>query len=70
MGVRDIPGRQSGCFFWKKSEGEVRGGGISDPKNFIADFLYSKQYILVLNFVREKGGVISNPKISIKIYIN
>ena len=42
-------------FFWKNSEG---GGGISDPKNDIADFLVSKQYILVVNFgkMSKKGG--------------
>ena len=47
-----------------------RGGGgvISDPKNFIADFFYLEQYILVVNFGKnvQKGGkgegVIPNPK--------
>ena len=45
-----------------------RGGGvISDPKKYVADFLVSKRYILVVNFGKNvqkggKGGVISNPK--------
>ena len=35
-----------------------RGGLISDPKNYIADFLVSKRYILVVNFGKkfQKGG--------------
>ena len=33
-------------FFLEK----VERGVIYDPKNFIADFLYLKQYLLVLNF--------------------
>ena len=52
------------CFFFK-----FKGGVISDPKNVIADFLYSKRYILVLDFGKNvhkggKGGVgiISTPK--------
>ena len=34
------------------------GGAISDPKNYIADFLVSKRYILVVNFGQnvQKGG--------------
>ena len=42
------------------------GEVIFDPKNHIADFLVSKQYILVVNFENVQkgggGGVISNPK--------
>ena len=54
-------------FFWKKSEGGGGGGFISGPKNFIADFLHSKRYILVIYFGKNVqkgggGGVISNPK--------
>ena len=46
-------------FFCKSAEG---GGVISDTKNYIADFLVSKRYILVVNFGknvqkgREGGG--------------
>ena len=51
-----------------------RGGVISDPKNYIADFLVSKRYILVVNFGKnvQKGGEVgeSSPiqKISLQIY--
>ena len=53
-----------GCFFEKGPKG---GGVISDPKNYIADFLVSKRYILVVNFGKNvqkggRGGVIANPK--------
>ena len=44
--------------FLKKVGGGGGGGGvISNPKNYIADFLVSQRYILVVNF-----GVISDPK--------
>ena len=38
------------CCFRKSLKAGRGGGVISDPKNFIADFLYSEQYILVLYF--------------------
>ena len=58
-------------FFWKTSKG---GGIISDPKNYIADFVGFK----AVNFGRKfwkkcpkggvrEGGVIANP-ISLQIY--
>ena len=52
---------------------KVRGGGaISDPKNYIADFLVSKRYILVVNLGKnvQKGGGASSPiqKNSLQIY--
>ena len=51
-------------FFEKGPKG---GWVISDPKNYIADFLVLKRYILVVNFGKNvqkggRGGVISNPK--------
>ena len=51
---------------WKKSEW---GGVISDPKTFIADFLYYKLYILVLYFGEnvQKWGGGSSPSFSWKI---
>ena len=36
--------------FLKKVRRGGGGGVISDPKNYIADFLVSKRYILVVNF--------------------
>ena len=44
-----------GCFVKVPKGG---GGIISDPKNYIADFLVSKRYILVVNFGKnvQKGG--------------
>ena len=58
-------------FFWKQSKGGW--GVIFDPKNSIADFLYSKRYILVLNVgenVRKggEGGASPIQKISLQIY--
>ena len=42
------------------------GGVISDTKNYIANFLVSERYILVVNFGKNVqkggGGFISNPK--------
>ena len=64
LGIRDVWILKSGCFFGKLPKG---GGVISYPKNYIADFLVSKRYILVVNFGKNvqkggRGGVISNPK--------
>ena len=53
-------------FFWKTSEG---GGVISDPKNYIADFVGFKAVYFgekKRNVISKKGGrgggVIANPK--------
>ena len=60
--IKGVSMPRFGCFFAKSPK-----GGISDPKNFTADFLYLKRYILVVNFGKNvqkggRGGVISNPK--------
>ena len=61
--LRDVSIPKYGCFFVKVPKG---GGVISDTKNYIANFLVSERYILVVNFGKnvQKGGrgVISNPK--------
>ena len=53
-------------FFWKTSEGG--GGVISDPKNYIADFVGFKAVYFGRKFWKKcpkrggEGGVIANPK--------
>ena len=59
-------------FFWKKSEG--RGGVISDPKNYIADFFGFKTVYFGRKFWKKcpkrGGGGGSSPiqKMSLQIY--
>ena len=56
-------------FFWKSSEGGG-GGVISDPKNYIADFVgfkavyFGEEKKAQCNFQKggERGGFIANPK--------
>ena len=62
-------------FFWKKSEG---GGVISDPKNYIADFVGFKAVYFGRKFWKkaqcnfqkggERGGSSPIQKISLQIY--
>ena len=70
--LRDVSIPKYGCFFVKSPKGG--GGIISDTKNYIADFLVSKRYILVVNFGKnvqkggEGGGSSPIQKISLQIY--
>ena len=63
--LRDDRLPKYGCFFGKVQKG---GGVISDPKNYIADFVGFKELYFGRRFWKkcpkrgEGGGVISNPK--------
>ena len=64
--IRDVCLPKYGCFFGKVPKGG--GGIISDPKNYIADFVGLKAVYFgkkgQCNFQKggERGGVIANPK--------